>query len=89
MLDYALRQVAVIAAQHGWPEQAALLVAYTDSVLSPHRLLIPHLQLVQDWLDQAGVGADSPPSLDSTPRRPDVMAIVEEIEALVASQTAL
>ena len=89
MLDYALRQVAVIAAQHGRPAQAALLVAYTDSVLSPHRLLIPHLQLVQDWLDQAGVGADSAPSPDSTPRRRDVMAIVEEIEALVASQTAL
>ena len=89
MLDFALRQVAVIAAQHECPEKAALLVAYTDSVLSPHRLLVPVLQLVQDWLDQAGVGVDSPPSPDPTPRRPDVMAIVEEIESDVASQTAL
>ena len=82
VLDLALRQLAIAAAQAGLMRQAALLVSYSDAVLRSHRIAQPGEVWVQARVDAAlaDVPRDEPEPL---PHRGEMMAVVAEIEALL------
>ena len=86
VLDYTLRPLAIVAAAAGLHEQAAALVAFTDTQLRPRRIENALQVWIQPRLDRAlaGVSASVPAPL----HRRGIMDLVTQIETALTDQTA-
>jgi hypothetical protein len=83
VLDYALRPLAVVAAEAGLREQAAALLAFSDTQLRAHRMETPVQIWVEARLDRALDGFSS--SAPAAPlHRREVMDLVSAIETALA-----
>jgi len=79
-LDFALRYLAIAAAENGLAREAAALVAYTEARLRPYRMGQPGDAWIQARLDRALAGfPKEPPS--PGPHRGEIMTLVNHLEA--------
>jgi predicted ATPase/class 3 adenylate cyclase len=85
--DFALRHLALAAAEADLTEPAAALVAFTETNLRPYRMGTPGQARLQERLDRALPGmadrAAGPPL-----HRGEVMAIVAQLESAFATNEA-
>ena len=79
VLDYALRLLAIIAAEASLAEQAAALIEYAEANLRPHRIENPSQTWIQARLD-AALGGLPEPAPEPRLHRGEIMALVTEIE---------
>ena len=87
VLDLAVRELAVAAGDADLMQQAVTLATYAEETLRPYRIDNPGQIWLQAQVDRALAGAQ-----DRTPqrglRRGDLMALVDEVEVLLAQREA-
>ena len=86
-LDYALRPLAIVAADAGLHEQAGGLVAFAEAQLRAHRIETPFQVWIQTRLDRALAGFSAAAPAAPLHRR-EIMDLVTQIEtALTRDQS--
>jgi predicted ATPase/class 3 adenylate cyclase len=84
VLDYELRQLAIISAEAGLNEQALALVSYTEANLRAFRIDNPTQTWIQTRLDQA-LGRLAERTRNPPLQRSEIMALVTEIETALTT----
>lgn len=85
VLEFALRLLAIAAAEAGLTRQAAALADYADVHLQVHRIQNPIQEWIQSRLDQLLEGV-AEPGPDRASHRGEAMDLVNEVTEAIASE---